>query len=415
MTVIEASEWLEERQAAGISYSLERIEAVLDRLDRPDNKLSVIHIAGTNGKGTVGQYLSNVLISNGLSVGSFETPSFGEVWEQLQYNGTGIDSSQFAEALSSIASEIEEVEHVRNELVSPFEVMTALAYYMFAHVLPTDAVIVEAGMGGRLDATNAVKNPAATVITSVDLDHETYLGPTLADIAFEKAGIIKHSAPVFTGASEPALRIIVNRAVELGTNVVDLQTFPPCSWTTDLFAPVDRLNASIAAETAVYMLQKLNVKVPDEQVIKTTISQTKLAGRMEKIAEQPKIIVDTAHNPAAVKVLIEKIGQDCTISKVQVLFAAMKDKKYLEMLDILAEANVVKKVYWCRFNDVRAAVPTLKEANSIGVTIRNEDCQEIITNLLTDSGSDEVFVITGSHAFVKLMRNHVTCQYNKKE
>ncbi|RLJ78237.1 bifunctional folylpolyglutamate synthase/dihydrofolate synthase [Salisediminibacterium halotolerans] len=405
MTVMEASDWLQERQAAGISYSLDRIEAVLDRIDRPDNKLSVIHIAGTNGKGTVGQYLSNVLIMNGLRVGSFETPSFGEVWEQLQYNGKGIDSSQFAEALSSIASEIEKVENVRNELVSPFEVMTALAYYMFAHVLPTDAVIIEAGMGGRLDATNAVKRPKATVITNVDFDHEVYLGSALADIAFEKAGIIKNSAPVFTGATEPALSVIAETAASKGTYLVEPETFKPSSWNEEIIAPVDRINAALAAETACYMLAHVYAVMPTETEVRRAILATSLPGRMETMQQNPTVIVDTAHNPAAITALTEKLTHADSFRFVYVLFAAMKDKNYQEMLAVLNEAKFNKQVFWCSFHDYRAAEPNDYEAREVNAAVGSGDSKELLTKLLREAKREDAVLITGSHAFVSYMRN----------
>ncbi|MDU2184264.1 MAG: Mur ligase family protein, partial [Negativicoccus succinicivorans] len=206
MNYQESIAWLTETAAFGIQPGLQRIKALLEGLGHPENAFKSIHVAGTNGKGSVTAMLESVLQQAGISCGRFTSPHLEEYTERIRINGADISPSDFAKYLSQVREVAEKNVAAGGEMATEFELLTACAFLAF-QATGVEYAVVEVGMGGRLDSTNVII-PEVAVITNVSLDHTQYLGATVEEIAAEKAGIIKEDVPLVTSAHRTALKII---------------------------------------------------------------------------------------------------------------------------------------------------------------------------------------------------------------
>ena len=196
MLYTEAKKFTDGLAARGIAPGLGNISALMSELGDPQDRIKTVHIAGTNGKGSVGAFLEAILKSAGYSVGRFSSPAVAEHLEMFTINGTPVSGSDYAECIERLIKPITVLEN-RGIYITSFEAETAAAFLLFEKHMP-DHTIIECGMGGRLDSTNVLKAPELSVITSVSLDHTAFLGDDLKSIALEKAGIIKHGVPAVT-------------------------------------------------------------------------------------------------------------------------------------------------------------------------------------------------------------------------
>ena len=274
-----------------INLGLDRMQRILAALDNPHLKFKSIHIAGTNGKGSVCAMLDSILREAGNKVGLFTSPHLFSWEERIKVNGKDIESSKFKIQNSKIMK-------LESDL-TPFEQITAIAFDYFAEQ-KVDVAVVEVGMGGRLDATNVI-TPLVSVITNIDYDHTEYLGNTLSEIAFEKSGIIKHKVPVVTAEKKLAALNVIKRTCqekEACLSVIgpraDIEARSP------LLGPHQRINEAVAVKVA--QLLKIN-----KSAIKKGLSKTVWPGRCQIISEDPLILVDGAHNAAGVRALSDTI------------------------------------------------------------------------------------------------------------
>jgi len=389
-----------------VKLGLERIAAVLEALGRPQDQLRIVHVAGTNGKGSTCAMIEAALRSS-RRTGLFTSPHLAEPTERIRINGEAISSERFSEAFNRIHLKVEELLEAGtiDMHTTYFETVTAMALLVFAEE-QCEEVVLEVGLGGRLDATNVVM-PELCVITQVDFDHEAYLGKSLEGIAGEKAGILKASVPaVFSRQREEAERVLDARAASLSIPVGRTQ-----SWTiTDLqmgargsrfhmsgerdlniTCPLAGEHQVENAATAAVALTRLGVS---DSAIETGIAQTEWAGRLERVSEQPEIILDGAHNPAGARALASYIERFYQGRRVRLIYGAMRDKAVAEIGGILFPK--AQQVIVTAPRQDRALSPEtmrqIADHPEMQVAPRLEDALKMIE----DAGKDDVIFITGS-------------------
>lgn len=325
-------------------FGLESIRAVLDELDRPEEAFRSIHVAGTNGKGSVCAMVESALRASGVRTGLYTSPHLVEPTERIRIGGEPVLREQFTDAfrrtheanLALIARGI--LEHH----TTYFETVTAMGFLLFRD-LGVDHAVVEVGLGGRLDATNVLQ-PELTVITPVDFDHEQFLGHSIEAIAGEKAGILKPGCPaVFSRQRPEAAAVLDARAQKLGIAAVrtseytieDLQIDARVSeWTLRRGTSAHRVRCPLAGahqvENAVTAVAAL-----DQLGFMPRIEATVWPGRLQTISREPEIVIDGAHNPAGARALAEHIRQFYSNRRVWLIYGAMRDKSVQEITEIL--------------------------------------------------------------------------------
>ncbi len=304
----EINSLLKQFQRFGVHLGLERIERLLNALDNPQQQVPIIHVAGTNGKGSVCAYLSSIISAAGYKVGRYTSPHLVNWNERICINDRPIATEDLEKILQQIKTAIDP------NLESPtqFEVITAAAWLYFAKN-KVDLAIMEVGLGGRLDATNLCKDPIVTIITSIGRDHWQRLGDTIPKIASEKAGILKLGCPVVIGNLPPeAKKVVQGRALKLNCPIVEISNnsnYSPNSRQRAKYEDIEyplpllgevQLNNSACAIAAIKILQQKDWNIP-KNAIETGMKETKWLGRLQWTTWQDrKILIDGAHNtPAA--------------------------------------------------------------------------------------------------------------------
>ena len=324
----------------GIKLGLDNIRIILAALGNPEQAWRSIHIAGTNGKGSVAAMVERGLRAAGLRTGRYTSPHLDRIEERVALDGTQVDGATFESVTAHVLDAVDELKRTGSLGVSPtfFEVSTAVAFEIFRRA-KVDAAIVEVGLGGRFDATN-VLTPAITAITSIALDHERHLGHTLSQIAFEKAGIAKRGVPLVLGRlpGEAAARIH-KVAAEVGAPVVDAHAtttdrkYPPL--TLALAGRHQLENAAVA----VAILERWSMSVahvPTEAIV-TGLTDCDWPARLEwlRVPQAGELLIDAAHNPAGAAALASYL-KDTGSKKLPIVFSAMADKDLKGMIEALA-------------------------------------------------------------------------------
>lgn len=318
---------------------LDRISELCEKLGNPERKLRFIHIAGTNGKGSTSSMLASVLSEAGYKVGLYTSPYIYRFNERMRVNGKDIPDS----TLTDITEFVKPIADAMADKPTEFELITAIAFEYFMRE-GCDVVVLEAGMGGRLDSTNVIRNPLLSVITGISLDHTSFLGDTVEAIAYEKAGIIKDRAPIlFGGSSDEAYRAISEVAEkqnsELYTvNYNELQ-IKSAELSGSIFDYKDRKNleikllglyqprnASIVCE-AVDILNTRGLNI-SEAALRSGLSKALWRARFEIINKEPTVIFDGAHNPEGIYAAVESIIEYFGKRRVVVLSGVLADKDF---------------------------------------------------------------------------------------
>lgn len=339
MNDAEAAAYLKTAAGRGYRLGLERVTELTERLGRPQEQLAVIHIAGTNGKGSFGAMLAAILAAAGRKTGHFASPALCSPHEYFRINGETASPAQFADTLTAVHAQAEQMADPPTE----FEIIAAAAYTMFSAEKCSLAVI-ECCMGGDSDCTNVLSAPLLSVITNVRRDHCAYLGNTLAEIAAHKAGIIKQRRPVLTGCrSRSALRVISARAAELAAPLYRPdETLQPAHMTPEGTDCISRQfgalrlslpgsyqleNAALVLK-AVTLLRAEGISIPDEAV-RRGLSACRWPARMELLAREPYVIFDGAHNPDGMQQAAETLTH-CFGAEKSLCFVlgVMADKEY---------------------------------------------------------------------------------------
>ncbi|WP_141504147.1 bifunctional folylpolyglutamate synthase/dihydrofolate synthase [Paenibacillus luteus] len=349
----EAVDWITGLIPFGIRPGLERIEKLMELLDNPHRRLKFIHIAGTNGKGSTCAYLTSVLLKSGYDVGTFTSPYITKFTNRFQYNGMDIDEETLLRLANELKPQVEAI--AETELGSPtmFEVSTALAVLFYAKVTYPDYVVWETGLGGRLDVTNIVQ-PVVTVITNIGHDHMDRLGDTIAAVASEKAGIIKAGIPVISAVEQPdAIEVIKRTAAEKKSTLYLLgeqfhiealsvkeneQTFrfhnlfrsiEPLTIT--LNGAHQRTNAAVAVMT-LEVLRQYNALVVEDDALAEGLHAAAWPGRLEMVSQQPRILIDGAHNPEGAETLAEALKNTYKYDRLHLMMGMLENKNHQDVL-----------------------------------------------------------------------------------
>lgn len=337
---------LENARKQGSVLGLSRVRELLHRMDDPQEKLRVIHISGTNGKGSFGAMLSSVLSAAGYTAGSFSSPAITSITDSFRIDGREVTENELSEVICSISPIWEDMEEKPTE----FEVLTAAAFELFSR-RKCSIVLMECGMGGDLDSTNVITSPLLSVITNVQRDHMGFLGNTAAEIASHKAGIIKKGRPVLFGGTDPdALRVIKDTAEKMSskltvTNWTGLSDISEglngCTFRFEghgmlsipLIGAYQPYNAANVL-TAVDILRIEGLDIPESAVI-SGLATVRWHGRFEVLRREPLVIYDGSHNPDGIRCAADTIAALFPDSRPLLLVGVMADKEYSLYADML--------------------------------------------------------------------------------
>jgi len=355
-----AIDYLYSLQKHGIKLGLEKTEVILSLIGNPHKQLRCLHVAGTNGKGSVSAMIASILKAQGFRVGLFTSPHLVSFTERIKINDHEITEFEVADLTNEIRFKIEKADKKLNPTF--FEVVTAVAFVHFVRH-KVDWVVVETGMGGRLDATNVI-TPDVSVITSIGYDHREFLGESLSEIAGEKAGIIKEGIPVVSASQLPEAAEVIARVAreksaplfvygEDFTSVIVSSGIEGTHFNYSngrvrmegLFTPLageyQGMNASLAIKAVFVILQRAKAKSVKEQTIDSSstirmgLAATRWRGRLELVSADPPIIVDGAHNTAAATALAGFITKYLAGRKIILVLGIMADKEIETILNAL--------------------------------------------------------------------------------
>lgn len=316
-----------------INLGLDRISAVLELLGNPQDKLKCIHVAGTNGKGSVCAIIAAILSKAGIKTGLYTSPHIFEYTERIQINGFNISKEDFAKYLFEIC----EIADKNNIHLTEFEILTAVMFKYFADN-DVDVVVLETGLGGRFDATNVIKSNLCSIITHIDLDHTERLGNTKSKIAFEKAGIIKPDCPVFTCEGYEEIK---DKADECNSLFVMVTPFEDTS-NLSLKGSCQQENLSLALAAVRYLFPQIS-----ENLIQEALKDIKHPCRFQICRED--LIVDASHNPNGAAALRESLDFYYPDKPRCFVFGCLRNKDYKKMMEILFSKG--DDIYFYHFNN----------------------------------------------------------------
>ena len=386
-----------------VKLGLERIRAVLDALGRPQDRCRFVHVAGTNGKGSTCAMIDSALRAAGRRTGLFTSPHLAEPTERIRIGGRPISAGEFTEAFNRVHAVVEElIEAGTIDLhTTYFETVTAMALLVFAEAAVAP-VVLEVGLGGRLDATNVVQ-PELCVITPIDFDHERFLGRSLEAIAGEKAGILKPNVPaVFSRQRPEAEAVLERRAAELGIaaartadwRIEDLQIDPRGSRFRLHGRQSFRIACPLAGEHQVENAATAAVALSQLGVAPDGIASTVWPGRLELVSENPEIILDGAHNPAGARALARYIERFYRGRRVLLIFGAMRDKAVAEIAGILFP--LAWQVVVTAPRQARALLPDALRDLTAHPRLEVAACFEEALRLVRGASAEDVVFVTGS-------------------
>ena len=459
MTYEQAVAYIQSLTLYGWRLGNARMEALLERLGSPHQQLRVVHITGTNGKGSTTAFVAAILREAGYRVGAYFSPYVFDFRERILINGEPIAAQMLVEGVERCRPLVEQLRDTEYGQVTEFELKTALAFWAYAQA-GVDFAVMEVGLGGRLDATNVVL-PAVSVLVSVGLDHTDRLGPTHSDIAYEKAGIIKPGRPVVSGVLHPEARAMVE-AVAHRRGAPLLQVMPPVNeweqahipsashsligktglradspllfytplpsstdsavrlqkgeWTLDvhprLMGSYQRHNVACAVGAAL-CLREQGYTIPDE-AIERGIARAWLPGRMQVVGESPRVVLDGAHNPDAAAVLARTLPQVFKYRRLILVFGMLhphEPQAVLRHLLPLAELVILTRAPSDRAYDPNALFECAQRwqqetGNRYPLQIKVcEMAQQAFQEALRDADADDLVLITGSFYLVGAWRD----------
>ncbi|KXT62768.1 folylpolyglutamate synthase/dihydrofolate synthase family protein [Lactococcus sp. DD01] len=423
MTIETALEWIHSRLKFNIRPGLTRIEALLKWLGNPEKELSMIHVAGTNGKGSTVAFTRGILEQLDLTVATFTSPFIATFGERMAINGHPIPDDKlimYVEQLKPFVEEMDKDESLAG--ITEFEIITALAFRYFAdeHV---DVALIEVGLGGLLDSTNVIQ-PVATAITTIGMDHMDILGDTLEKIAAQKAGIIKPNTPLVTGKiADEALAVIAQTAqknqaqhyqygIDYQVEILENERFNYKDDEIHLLNLEKALlglhqidNAALAVKLTMVYAQKVGLSL-SEEAIRKGIKRTFWPARMEEISRAPLTLLDGAHNVHAMQRLLENLKNEFSGRKITILFSALVTKDIPEMIKMLQTVDNSELIL-TTFDYPKALkledFTYLKKEN----VALAEDWKSTYSALKANLQKDDVLLMTGSLYFMSQIRAYI--------
>jgi dihydrofolate synthase / folylpolyglutamate synthase len=439
-TYEEAVEWITGRAPVlGIRPGLGRIEWLMEQLGNPQRRLKFIHVAGTNGKGSTCAFLNETLIRGGYDVGMFTSPYIERFTDRIRYNGHDIERGHVTEIANRLKPLAEQLEKMELGHPTMFELSTAMAILYFATVVHPDFVVWETGLGGRLDVTNIV-TPIISVITNIGHDHMDLLGDSLEQVALEKAGIIKAGVPVVSAVEQPECReILLSVAAEkksslyllgrefhyepgeIALNKQVLQFESPFRPIRDVALSLNGLhqlkNASVALMVLEVLRQYYALVLEDEDLY-SAFRDTRWAGRLEMVSENPRILIDGAHNPEGLQSLAATLkGTTYPYRKLHLLMGMIANKNHRDSLRHilpLADTVTVTEPAWrkkCNAEDFAQLAGEVAVELKLDVEIHVEvEWKKALEHVLRLMGPDDMAVVTGTLYLISDVRSWVLHQ-----
>ncbi len=422
MNCNEAIEYIHSLEKFGINPGLERIRALCNLLGNPQKKLRVIHVAGTNGKGSTSTMICNILRKSGYNTGLFISPYVTDFRERIQYNGNMIDKFDLAECVEKVKTAIDALNDTGIQ-PTEFEALTAAAF-VYYEMKKCDFVVLETGLGGRLDSTNVIEAPYATVITSISLDHTAILGDTIEKIAAEKCGIIKFGAetvlypfqdekvfPIVEKTCKDKcndLRIPDTNKIKIIEEKLEgtLAEYDGIRFLLPLAGVHMIYNACTAIE-AVRSLSRLAINISDK-AISEGIGMSVMPARMELIKKHPVIILDGGHNEGCAHALSDFIKKHLERKRIIMVSSMMADKDYMSYLSVVAP---LADIFIATRVDMLRALPSGELMISASDYCKNCHDVPIPSKALTAARNimqpDDVLIVCGSFYLAGDVREHL--------
>ena len=423
----ETNQWIAHYRTDQPHFGLERMVELLALRGNPHLKLKVIHIGGTNGKGSTIAFLKNMLEKMGLRVGVFSSPYLIHYTDQIAINGESIPEARLEVLMSEYRSLLEGEYAQTLQGTTEFEIITAIAYDYFASE-QVDVAIMEVGMGGLLDSTN-VCQPILTGITTIGLDHVALLGDTLEAIAEQKAGIIKQGVPLVTGNIVPEALAVINQiakakeaprlvygedyqvshheSVETGEIFDYSSSVRQGRFQTGLLGLHQVENAGMALALLDSYCKETGQELPDNALVAQALEETSWPGRLEVVSREPLMILDGAHNPHAIKSLLATLKERFTDYQKDILFTCIKTKALEDMLDLL-ETLSNTKITLTHFEDSRATDEKVLKEMADSRNLNYQSWQEFLDKKLSENEEKKtVRIITGSLYFLAQVRTYL--------
>jgi dihydrofolate synthase/folylpolyglutamate synthase len=374
-----AIDWLFGTQDRGVKLGLDNIRRLLAAIGDPQNGLRFIHVAGTNGKGSVCAMIDSICRTAGLRTGLFTSPHLVRFNERIQINGRPIEDADVVRGIQEIRSRIDEEHHP-----TFFEITTALAFEYFRS-REVDLVVLETGLGGRLDATNLV-HPLVSVLTAIDMDHQKWLGETLGEIAAEKGGIIKPGVPIVSGPQFSEVRTVLEQIAAARSAPISYAELPVAGLFVGLAGSHQRVNAAIAVQA----IRKAGIQI-DQRALKEGLADVYWPGRFQRVNDG--IILDGAHNPAAMKCVVKTWRECGEPEKATILFGGLIDKDLQGMISTLSE--IAARFLIVPVRSQRAASPSEIEPY-VPRHLSSTQCASAEEALDLAHRFDEQILVTGS-------------------
>lgn len=423
MTIETALEWIHSRLKFNIRPGLTRIEALLKLLGNPEKELSMLHIAGTNGKGSTVAFTRGILEQLGLTVATFTSPFIETFGERMAINGHPIPDEKlikYVEQLKPLVEEMDKDERLAG--ITEFEIITALAFRYFAdeHV---DVALIEVGLGGLLDSTNVIQ-PVATAITTIGMDHMDILGDTLEKIAAQKAGIIKPYTPLVTGKiADEALAVIAETAqtnqakhyqysIDYQVEILENERFNYKDDEIHLLNLEKSLlglhqidNAALAVKLTMVYAHKIGLSL-SEEAIRVGLRRTFWPARMEEVSQAPLTLLDGAHNVHAMQRLLENLKNEFSGRKITILFSALVTKDITEMIKMMQTVDNSKLILTTFDYPKALKLEDFAYLEKENVTLA-EDWKSTYAALKENLHKDDVLLMTGSLYFMSQIRAYI--------
>ncbi|MCC0660568.1 bifunctional folylpolyglutamate synthase/dihydrofolate synthase [Clostridioides sp. ZZV14-6154] len=425
----EALEYISQTNKFGIRLGLENIGKLLELLGNPQETLNIIHVAGTNGKGSVCSFISNILRESGYKVGLYTSPYLETFTERIRVNGENIPQEDVARIIDLIKEKIEVMVSQGYAYPTEFEVVTAMAFYYYSEQ-KVDFVALEVGLGGRYDATNIITKSLVSVITSISLDHTGILGDTIEKIAYEKAGIIKENGVVLvydqTNEAKDVIKSVCKEKnakyievnfdnINIKKSNINFQVYD-CNVMGETYKNLEitligehQINNSILAMSVLkYLKDTKKLDNVSEESIREGLITTKWPGRIEKIKESPIFIIDGAHNEDGAKSLAKALDKHFKDKKLTLLIGMLEDKDIDGVLDILMPK--FSKVVTTTPNNPRAInSDILKEKilKYVSDVTSKYEIEDAVNYTLETSNKDDIIISAGSLYMIGTVRTLV--------
>lgn len=409
MNIQEAMDFIHQTQYKGSKLGLSNIQTLMELLGNPQDKLKYIHVAGTNGKGSTSAMLSSILVEAGYNTGLFTSPYINEFNERIQVNGKNIPGEFLIKGVEKLKIAVEKMDNKPTE----FEIVTALGFLYF-YEMDCDIVVLEVGLGGRLDSTNIIKKPEIAVITAIGIDHTKELGEDIEKIAWEKAGIIKEDTDVILYEQDEIITDVIKEVCKEKSsklylsepNGINLKDFTLENQVFDykdlkgiklgLLGEHQLKNVAVVLKT-IEVLKSKGWKISSENLM-AGLEKVKWPARFEVINRKPIFIVDGAHNPQGVETLAKNIENYFKNKKITFITGVMQDKEYEKMYDMIAPfANkfVVVKPENPRAFGYHELGEFLKDRYKVEI-IEGENVKSGIKKSLETSNEEDVIIAFGS-------------------